>query len=130
MAAKVASRPAVWPFALWAVAGAGLCLALLTVLTIGVFVLPVTAAALLGLIGWRGSRNYTAAGLLAGAGVIPLYVACLNRGGPGTVCTTTAAGQDCLGEYSPWPWLTAGVLLVAAGTGLCWWLRRQASRPG
>jgi len=52
---------------------------------------------------------------LSGAGVLPLVVAWLNRDGPGDVCRTWADGQSCTEEWSPWPWLAAGVALVAAG---------------
>ena len=115
-------------FALWAVAGAALCLAVLSVLTIGVFVLPVAVAALIALLAWQRSRNHSAVGLLAGAGTLLFYVAYLNRGGPGTVCTTSAGSTACMDEFSPWPWLGAGLLLVAAGTCVFLLLQRHASR--
>jgi hypothetical protein len=121
-------RPRVWPFLAWAVVGAGLCIALLTALTIGIFVLPVTLGGMAALLLWRGSRNGSAFGLPAGAGTVPLYVSYLNRGGPGNVCATAGTGQSCISEWSPWPWLAAALLLVAAGAGLFLWLRHEASR--
>jgi hypothetical protein len=105
-----------WLFALWASAGAALCLAVLAAPTIGAFVLPVAVAALVALLAWQRSRNHSAAGLLAGAGTLLFYVAYLNRGGPGTVCTTSASSTECMDEFSPWPWLAAGLLLVAGAT--------------
>ena len=123
-----AARPGLWIFALWAGAGAVLCLAALTALTIGVFVLPAAVAALIALLVWQRSRNHSAAGLLAGAGTLLFCVAYLNRGGPGTVCTTSASGTECMDEFSPWPWLVAGLLLVAAGTCVFLLLQRRASR--
>ena len=115
-------------FALWAGAGAALCLAVLTALTVGVFVLPVAVASLVALTGWQRSRNHSAAGLLAGVGVLLSCVAYLNRGGPGSVCVTSAGSTDCVDEFSPWPWLAAGLLLVAAGPCVFVLLQRRASR--
>lgn len=115
-------------FALWAAAGAALCLAVLSALTIGVFVLPVAAAALVALLAWQRSRNRSALGLLAGAGTLLFYVAYLNRGGPGTVCTTSAGSTQCMDEFSSWPWLSAGLLLVAAGICVFALLQRRTSR--
>ncbi len=57
-------------FLLWAVVGAGAILSLLTILTIGVFVLPATAA-LAGILVWRGDR-LAWPGLLAGLGLVPV----------------------------------------------------------
>jgi hypothetical protein len=71
-------------------------------------------AATITLLLWRGGRTITAVGAVAGLGVVPLYVAYLNRGGPGNVCSTSASGQSCTTEWSPWPWLGAGVLLITA----------------
>jgi hypothetical protein len=78
-------------FALWAATGAGAALAAATMLTIGLFVLPATAA-LAAVLGWRGDRELAVPGIVTGLGVVPLYVAYLNRGGPGNVCVTTSTG--------------------------------------
>jgi len=106
-------RTATW-FGLWAVAGAAAALGVLTVLTIGVFVLP--AALILGaVLAWRGRREQAVAGIVAGLGLPLLYVGYLNRGGPGSVCTPLPGGGECTQETSPWPWAAAGLLLVIAG---------------
>jgi hypothetical protein len=107
-------RTAGW-FALWAVAGAGGALALLTAPTIGIFVLPATLV-LGGALFWRGRRRQAGPGIIAGLGLPLLYVGYLNRGGPGTVCTALAGGTECTQETSPWP--GGGVLLVLAGVAL------------
>jgi hypothetical protein len=109
------ARPAIWPFGAWAVVGAGACLALLTAFTIGIFVLPLVIAATAALLGWRVSRTVAAVGVVSGLGLVPLYVAYLNRDGPGEICSTTSQGQECTTAWSPWPWLVAGLLLVGAG---------------
>ncbi len=101
-------------FALWAIVGAGGMLGLLTAPTIGIFVLPVTVA-LATVLAWRRRVRLAGPGVLTGLGLLPCYVAYLNRGGPGTICTTTAAGGSCTQEWSPWPWLAVGVCLALAG---------------
>jgi hypothetical protein len=110
----------------WTTVGAGAVLGVLTILTIGIFVLPGTAL-LAGLLVWRGRASQAGPGLLTGCGLIPLYVAYLNRAGPGNVCTTTATGGSCTQEFSPWPWVAAGLFLVAAGVTLGLLRRRTAT---
>lgn len=113
----------------WAAVGACASVGLLTPFTIGPFVLT---AAVIGaaLLAWRRGLGISCAGLLSGAGLAPLYVGYLNRNGPGQVCSTNATGQSCISEWSPWPWLVAGVLLIAVGTGAYLALRRQVRRAG
>ena len=117
-------KAAAW-FALWAVAGAGAVLSVVTILTIGIFVLPATAI-LAALLAWRGDRRLAGPGVLAGMALVPLYVGYLNRGGPGDVCVTTATSQTCTQEMSPWPWLAAAAALAIAGA----WLARRARSAG
>jgi hypothetical protein len=124
-----ADRVRTWPFFAWAVVGAGLCLALVTVWTIGIFVLPLVIAAVVGLLAWGGSRTIAAVGVVSGLGLVPLYLAFLNRGGPGDICSSSAGGQSCITEWSPWPWLIAGILLVCGGAILFAWLRHVTGPP-
>jgi hypothetical protein len=121
-------RPSTGPFLAWGGVGAGLCLATLTPLTIGILVLPAAVAAGAVLLIWRRSRNGSAVGLLSGVGIVPLYVGYLNRDGPGNVCHTIAGGQECVGEWSPVPWLVLGGLLAACGCALFLWLRARAGQ--
>jgi hypothetical protein len=54
-------------------------------------------------------------GLVAGAGLVFLYVAYVQRQGPGTTCWHTATATGCNQHLNPIPWLLTGlVLLVAA----------------
>lgn len=120
--------PGVWPFLAWVLAGAGACVAIVTPLSIGPFVAPIVLVGIAALLIWRGSRNASAAGLLAGLGTVPIYIAYLNRGGPGLICSETpGGGQECITEWSPWPFLVVGLLLLAAGAALFGWLRRRAA---
>lgn len=105
-------------FAGWTVAGAGICLGLLTGFTIGIFVLALTALLVGALLAAPGERDGGAVGLVSGAGLVPLYVAYLNRAGPGEVCTRTRAEQRCEEMWNPWPWLAAGIFLVVLGVVL------------
>ncbi|MER5918181.1 hypothetical protein ABT124_50120 [Streptomyces sp. NPDC001982] len=108
-------RTSIWPwFCAWLTVGALGSLSLLTILTIGLYLLPVTMAAA-GLLASRRGSSAGLAGVISGPGMSLLYVAFLNRGGPGTVCTTTATSQSCVDEYHPWWWLAAGVALLLAG---------------
>ncbi|MFJ3639600.1 hypothetical protein ACIPRD_07600 [Streptomyces sp. NPDC090108] len=102
-----------WFFA-WFTVGALASLGVLSLLSVGLYLLPaaLAAAALLAL---RPRSHAGLPGLVSGLGIPLLYVAFLNRGGPGTVCTTSAAGQSCVDEYDPWVWLAAGVVLLLAG---------------
>ena len=111
----------------WAAVGAGFATAALTVLTIGVFVLAGTAA-LAALLARRYGGSLAAPGLLAGAGLMPLYIAYLNRRGPGMACTTTPTGGSCVQEWSPWPFLAAGLCLIGIGFAIGLLRRRSRGR--
>lgn len=98
----------------WCLVGAALALSMLTLLTIGPFVLLVTLM-LIGFLLWRVDFGWAMAGMISGAGLPVLYVAWLNRGGPGEVCTQTATQLSCSDEWSPWPFVVVGALLLAGG---------------
>jgi 4-hydroxybenzoate polyprenyltransferase len=116
------SGPVPWPrygsFVAWLAIGAGACLALLTPLTIGLFVLVVVIVGLAVLVRRGGGIDAGVTGLLTGAGMLALYIAYLNRHGPGEICGHSATEHHCRTEWSPWPWLFVGLLLVAAGVVL------------
>ena len=121
------SNPRNWLwFGAWAMTGAGFCLSLVAMLSIGMFVLPIPVAATLLL-----ARNHTTRhawpGLVSGASIPFLYMTYLNRSGPGDVCTTTATGQGCVQEYSPWPFLLVALAMTLAGVLLH--VRRSPRRP-
>lgn len=113
-----------WAFLLWSAAGAGGVLGLLTILTIGRFLLPLTALLSLAFLLWPRMRNESVIGVGVGLGGLVLYVAYLNRGGPGTVCKTTATSSSCVDEWSPWPWLVVGALLIVSSITLFVLVRR------
>jgi hypothetical protein len=62
-----------------------------------------------------GRRNRSASGFAFGAGLPLLWVAHVQRQGPGTICWHTAWGTGCDQYLGPLPWLIAGMALVLGG---------------
>jgi hypothetical protein len=54
-------------------------------------------------------------GVMTGVGVTLLYIAYVQRRGPGTTCWQTARAAGCDEHLNPWPWLIAGAALVILG---------------
>ena len=99
-------------FLVWVLVGAVLSLA---TMTIGFLVLTVALVALIAMLKWGRNRK-SSVGLISGVGLPLLYVAYLNRNGPGWVCRAYGnGGQTCEDSGSPWPWLLIGTALVVAG---------------
>ena len=99
-----------WFFA-WALLGSASALG---TVSLGPLLLVLTA--LIGVFLWRrpGVRR-SAFGLLSGAGTLLLYVAWVQRHGPGTTCWHTATASGCDQHLNPLPWLIAGVALMVTG---------------
>lgn len=109
------SRSDSWTaFLLWGLAGVGLCFGVLSILTVGPFVLLVTLAGC-GWLLYRLDFGWGMLGLLVGAAVPLLYVAWLNRDGPGTVCTVDGRVTSCGDEVSPWPFVAMALLVAVIG---------------
>jgi hypothetical protein len=100
-------------FFVWALFGSSWALVLVS---LGLLLLIPTA--LLGVLLWRCRpvARRSAFGLLTGAGVFLVFIAWLQRDGPGTTCRhIPPAGVQCDQHLNPLPWLLIGILLVAAG---------------
>lgn len=98
-------------FASWVLVGTLFAFSLAGLLSVGLFFAPL---ALMGaaLLLWK--RAFAGAfGLLSGMSLIALYLAYINRSGPGAVCN--GAETVCTDEYAPWPFLLAALILVAGG---------------
>jgi hypothetical protein len=54
-------------------------------------------------------------GAITGAGALFMYIAYVQRRGPGTVCWHTATASGCDQYLNPWPWLVVGAGLVVTG---------------
>jgi hypothetical protein len=72
-------------------------------------------------------RRHTGAdlfGLISGLSAVPLWLAWSNRGGPTYDCAR-GSGDNCPDLSSPWPWVAAGVALLAAGIAAYAFARRR-----
>lgn len=118
-----------WSFAAWATLGAAYVFGVLALLSIGIFVLA--GAGLLTVLLVKSSRAPHAgvAGAISGASIPLLYVAWLNRLGPGTVCRPIPGGQQCDEQWNPLPFLAIGVVLALLGVAV-FEARRRRARSG
>jgi hypothetical protein len=107
----------------WVLVGAGAMLSLLAVLTIGIFIAPFVGLAGLVLLSQERGRA-AATALVCGPALPLLFVAWLNREGPGNICTTTPSSQSCAEEWSPWPFVVAALGFIALGVAVTLAYRR------
>jgi hypothetical protein len=70
------------------------------------------ALILVGALSTSRVARRSAFGLLAGAGLVSLFVAYVQRKGPGTSCWHTATAGGCDQHLNPIPWLVIGLVLV------------------
>jgi hypothetical protein len=99
-------------FWVWALVGA--VTALLAISSLGpILVAPVLMVAYL--MASRPGIRRSAFGLLSGAGALLLYVAWVQRAGPGTTCWQTQTASGCDQHLNPLPWLLAGIVLFIGG---------------
>ena len=97
----------------------GVCVAFGFVASFGLLVagtfalVPVGIAA--ALLFRRRAFRSSAFGLPVGVGLLSLFVAYLQRRGPGTICWHTASAAGCDQYADPKPWLLAGLAFVALG---------------
>jgi len=100
-------------FSIWAIVGAAYAFGLIE----GLLGLPFLVVAIIVtvVLARRPASMRGVAGVSSGLGLIPCYMAFINRNGPGDICSRTQSGTSCVSETSPWPWLVAGLLLVVTG---------------
>lgn len=109
----------------WLLTGACYLLALLTALSVGIFILPIAVAGTV-VLATRRDAPRGLPGLLSGASLPLFLLAYLNRHGPGTYCTTSAGGSSCTeGLLNPWFLLAAGLLALGAGPALFLKIQRR-----
>jgi hypothetical protein len=112
----------------WGAIGALVSFGVAGLASIGLALLA-AAAVLVGVaLAVPSMRRPCVPGLLVGLSTAPLYIAWLNRSGPGLVCTTTTESSSCIDEWSPWPFVATGVLLAAGGLALLVNDRRRTGR--
>ncbi len=104
-------RAWVW-FSVWVAAGAGAAW-----VALGLFGVAFAIAVVVGMVVLEAIRRLSSSafGFLCGIGALCLYVAWLNRLGPGTVETRTATSVFSETLMDPRPWLVVGLALIAAG---------------
>jgi hypothetical protein len=95
----------------WALVG---CAAALGAVTLGVLGLGPAVVAGSWMSAHPAARR-SAFGLLSGIAVPLLYVAWLQRAGPGTSCWHTATASGCDHPLNPLPWAVAGVAFFVGG---------------
>jgi hypothetical protein len=82
--------------------------------TVGVLAFAPVAVAIAGLLSRPAARR-SLLGLLTGAGLVFLYVAWVQRAGPGTTCWHSGSASGCDHALNPLPWAIAGLLLFLGG---------------
>jgi hypothetical protein len=112
LCSQIARRSDGWGwFFVWALLGSAAALG-----TVSLGPLLLLPTALVGVFVWRRPQaRRSAFGVLTGAGTLLLYVAWVQRDGPGTTCWHTATASGCDQHLNPLPWLVLGIVLVAAG---------------
>ena len=110
----------------WVVVGAAVASGLLLAFTIGP-ILMLGAVMLGAMLRMRSTKfGPSAAGVIVGLGLMPLFIAYSNRSGQGMRCRSTAHSSVCEQQWSPWPWLAIGTACVLLGLGL--FVRRRGAR--
>ena len=112
--------------AVWGLVGALAAFGIAGLATIGLFLLALASVLVAVAFAVPALRRPSVPGFLVGLSTAPLYIGWLNRGGPGTVCTSTADSTMCSDLWSPWPFVAVGVLLAGAGVALLVVTRRRA----
>ena len=100
-------------FLAWLLVGACAGIGLAAILTVGAAFVVLAAVAAVFLL--RSGPRRAVLGGVSGVALPLFYLAYLNRGGPGEVCHAVPGGQSCTDEYTPVPFLVAGVLVLVAG---------------
>lgn len=119
-------------FLAWAAAGGLLVFAVVSGLSIGLFVLPLAVVILVLVVRRvRGWPEILGAG--AGCGAICLLIAFLNRDynpcPEGPITLGPGESEFECGGFDPLPWLVAGLALVALSTLTYAFARRSPTRP-
>ena len=118
-------------FLAWALAGGVLLFAVLSGLSIGVFLLPLAVVGLVLVV--RRVRAWPEiSGTGAGFGVLCFLIAFLNRDytpcPKGPITLSPGAGEFECGGFDPVPWLVAGLALVVLSS-LAYALARSRTEP-
>lgn len=102
---------------MWGIVGGIGAVATLAVFTPLILIVPALVA-LGGFMFFKSRARVGVLGVVSGLGLPLLFVAWVNRAGPGMSCWTSVTGGGCDQRLDPWPWLLIGLLLVGLGIGL------------
>lgn len=100
-------------FAAWVLVGCALALGVVS-FAIGPLVL-IPAAAIAALMIRKPNARRGVYGALIGVGLLLLFVAYLNRGGPGVTCWQRGTTSGCDDHLNPLPWLFLGLAFIVGG---------------
>lgn len=98
-------------FWIWALVGAALALGAFSLGPLVLLPVLALAAVMLSRSGIRDS----ALGLVSGIGALCLYIAWVQREGPGTTCWHSGTASGCDQHLNPLPWLVVGAALFVGG---------------
>lgn len=100
-------------FAVWVVVGCALALGVVS-FALGPLVL-IPAAVVAALLMRKPGSRQGAYGALIGMGLLLIFVAYLNREGPGVTCWDHGTSSGCDEHLNPLPWLTIGLAFIVGG---------------
>jgi hypothetical protein len=100
-------------FWIWALVGSGAALGAVSFAIGPLLWLPVLVVTIVMASSPQIRRS--AFGLLTGMGALCLFVAWVQRRGPGEVCWQKGMSSGCDQYLDPRPWLAVGIVLVIAG---------------
>jgi hypothetical protein len=104
--------PSTWAgFFAWAMFGAATAFGSVSFPTLAILLIIVGGS----MARFRPALRRSWIGAITGAGALFMYVAYVQRRGPGTVCWHTATASGCDQYLNPWPWLVVGAGLVVTG---------------
>ncbi|MEA4944277.1 MAG: hypothetical protein VB080_07550 [Propionicimonas sp.] len=111
--------------AFWILVGAISAFGVISMLSIGIFLLVPAAALFIvgGALAAIDNRGLPA--VLTGAATAPLFIAWGNRHGPGEFCVSSATSLSCSEQWNPWPFVAAGLVLALLGAVLTWYALRR-----
>lgn len=101
-------------FVAWTATGVIASFGIIGLLSVGLPLLVVAAAASAVLAG-RADSRVGLWGLVSGASVAAGFLAWTNRGGPGEVCQTTGDVTSCEQQWNPIPFAVVALLLLSCG---------------
>jgi hypothetical protein len=103
-------------FLAWTLVGVGIAVGFVS---LGVLALVPSLILAAVFASFRTARR-SALGLLVGLGLLLVFVAYVQRQGPGTTCWRTATASGCDQHLDPRPWLVAGLTLITIGLVGAW----------